>query len=225
MNMLKFLTAFSAAILVAALEAHATDLAVRPVLKAPLASSPYCQWCDLYFRASAGYGGADFITSFDDSSPDADVRSLSSKHSANSLLGGAHLGYSYQFGMLVVGAETDISMTGIKHTENGVSTSLPWLGTTRLRAGFLLTEYLLAYGTGGAAYGHVKVGDFSTVFTTPTVGWVLGAGAEYALTPNLRLGAEYLHVDLDGPSVTNGVQTLGTRVPVDIVRGRLSYHF
>jgi outer membrane immunogenic protein len=205
--------------------AFAADIPLRPLKPVPLSSSAACQWCGLYFGASAGYGGADFIANFDDS---RDLTSLSAKHSANSILGGAHIGYNYQFGIIVIGAETDISMTGIKSKSDGMESTLPWLGTTRLRAGIAPTEYLLIYATGGAAYGHVKVGDLTgsnMVLTTPTVGWVLGGGAEYKITPNLGLGAEYLHVDLDGPSVTNGIQTLGTRVPVDIVRGRLSYYF
>jgi outer membrane immunogenic protein len=213
--------------LLAGVPAYAADLKPLPTpfKAAPLVSSPTCQWCGLYFGASAGYGGADFIANFDDS---RDLTSLSAKHSANSILGGAHIGYNYQFGSFVLGAETDISMTGIKSGANGVETTLPWLGTTRLRGGFVVVPELLVYGTGGAAYGHVKVGDLTgsnMVFTTPTVGWVLGGGAEYAISPNIVVGAEYLHADLDGPSVTNGLQTLGTRVPVDIVRGRLSYRF
>ena len=220
--MLKFLTVLSLAILLAGLQAHATDLPLKPIRAAPLASSPACQWCGITFGVDIGYGGADFIANFDDSK---DFQSFSSKHSANSLLGGAHIGYNYQFGMFVLGAETDIMKTGIASTIDGVKSELPWLGTTRLRAGFALNEYLLIYATGGAAYGHVKVGNADFVATTPTVGWVAGGGAEYKLGPNLGLGAEYLHVDLDGPSVTNGFQTIGTRVPADIVRGRVNFYF
>ncbi len=204
--------------------AFSADLPLKQ-LKAPLTSSPTCQWCGLYFGASVGYGGADFIADFNDSDPFADFKSQSVKHSANSVIGGGHLGYNYQFGMLVVGAETDFSITGLKNTANGVETTLPWLGTTRLRGGFLVTEYLLIYGTGGVAYGHVKVGNDAFVATTPAVGWTLGGGAEYALGPNIVIGAEYLHVDLDGPSLTVGTQTIGTRSPIDLVRGRLSYRF
>ena len=209
--------------------AFAADLPPRLPLKAPLAALPSCPWCGLYLGINAGYGGADFISDFNDSSPDADIKSLSAKHSANSILGGAHIGYNYQFGSFVLGAETDFMVTGIKHNDNGIESTLPWLGTTRLRAGFLVFPDLLAYGTGGVAYGHVKVSDIGNgsgiVATTPGVGWTIGGGAEYALGPNLKIGAEYLHVDLDGPSVTNGFQTIGTRAPIDIVRGRLSFSF
>lgn len=204
---------------------QAADLP-RTSLKAPLASSPACRWCGIYFGVDAGYGGADFIANFDDS---RDLTSLSAKHSANSIAGGVHLGYNYQFGTFVLGAETDILATGIKSNINGTESTLPWLGTTRLRAGLLVTPDFMVYGTGGAAYGHVKVSDVASgsglVFTTPTVGWVLGAGAEYAISQNITIGAKYLHIDLDGPSVTNGLVTLGTRVPVDLVLGSLTYNF
>jgi outer membrane immunogenic protein len=225
-----FAIALVGAVLAGVFPVGAADLRIpnRPV-NASLASTPGCQWCGLYFGVSGGYGGADFIANFDDSSPDADIRSFSSKHSANSFLGGAHIGYNYQFGSIVVGAETDISATGIKANANGVESTLPWFGTTRLRFGLLPTPDLLIYGTGGVAYGHVRVGDVTggsgVVATTPTVGWTLGGGLEYKLVSNITIGAEYLHVDLDGPSVTNGFQTIGTRVPADVFRGRLSLQF
>src|SRR5712664_2825499 len=204
--------------------AFAADL--QPRLKpVPLSSSPTCQWCGVYLGVNVGYGGADFIANFNDSDPFADVKSLSAKHSTKSLLGGAHIGYNYQFGMIVFGAETDISLTGLSQTSDGVETKLPWLGTTRLRAGFAINEYLLLYATGGAAYGHVKVGNADFIATTPTVGWTAGGGVEYKLAHNIGLGVEYLHVDLDGPSLTVGTQTIGSRVDVDIVRAKLNYYF
>src|SRR5260370_42131335 len=70
---------------------QAADLKPLPVpfKSAPLASSPGCQWCGLYFGASAGYGGADFIANFDDSK---DLTAVSAQHSAKSHLGGRQLG-------------------------------------------------------------------------------------------------------------------------------------
>lgn len=202
--------------------AMAADLPHKAPL-APRAAIAPCYWCGLYIGGNLGYVGADFIA--DATEPDV---SFSSKHSANSILGGVQLGYNYQFGLLVLGAETDFMFTGVHKTQaDGTITELPWLGTTRLRGGFLVTPDLLVYGTGGVAYGHVKAGvsGGDVVATTPTVGWALGAGAEYAFSPTVKIGAEYLHVDLDGPSTTLGLLTIGTRVPVDIVRGRLSISF
>src|SRR5258707_1582468 len=200
---------------------HSSEMMLRP-RDATLA--PTCYWCGLYIGLNAGYGGADFEADVNEAN---DPNSLSAKHSASGVVGGGHIGYNYVLGNFLLGAETDISATTIKQTENGIETKLPWFGTTRLRGGFLLTEYLMGYGSGSVAYRHVKVGDINggVVITTPAIGWVVGAGVEYALTPNLLLGAEYLHVDLDGPSATAGILTIGTRVPADIGRARLSYKF
>src|SRR5882672_2835255 len=206
-------------------QVQAADLPVKPLVAKASPFTPACAWCGLYFGANAGYGGADFIANFTETDPLGDFHSLSAKHSANSMVGGAHLGYNYVFGNFLVGAETDVSMTGIKSTVDGIETKLPWFGTTRLRAGLTIAEYLLIYGTGGVAYGHVKVGDAAggAIFTTPAVGWTIGGGIEYMLATNIVIGAEYLHVDLDGPTITTGFETIGSRVPVDLVRGRLSY--
>src|SRR5258708_4650623 len=97
------------AVLLGSTAVYAADLHLQPkplVKASPL--GPACQWCGIYFGISAGYGGADFIANFDDS---RDLTSLSAKHSANNILGGAHVGYNYQFGGFVLGAETDISAT------------------------------------------------------------------------------------------------------------------
>src|SRR5258708_20077007 len=106
-------------------QSQAADLKPLPVpfKSAPLASSPGCQWCGLYFGASAGYGGADFIANFDGS---RDLTSLSAKHSANSILCGAHLGYNYQFGPIAIGAETYISITALQSNPNTAQTTLSW---------------------------------------------------------------------------------------------------
>ena len=93
---------------------------------------------------------------------------------------------------------------------------LNWFGTARARLGFLPTARLLVYGTGGLGYGEVQRSlEDSNVFTggisarywegndsAVKVGWTLGAGAEYALTPAISIRAEYLYLDLGKSSVT-----------------------
>ena len=69
------------------------------------------------------------------------------------------------------------------------------------------TDYL----TGGVAYGEVSAngtqlagGLFMGSTSATKVGWAAGAGADYALSKNLSLRAEYLYVSFDGvggPSV------------------------
>jgi len=100
---------------------------------------------------------------------------------------------------------------------------LEWFGSIRPRIGFTATDRLLVYTTGGLAFGGVKssasykwqeygfwwctpecgqdgafnrTGGFEGSKTEVRLGWVLGAGAEYALTDNVSLKAEYLYTDL-----------------------------
>jgi outer membrane immunogenic protein len=89
---------------------------------------------------------------------------------------------------------------------------LRWLGTTRGRIGYANDQWLI-FASGGVAYGEVEVNGVAQLplqvagppsFNAPwtwnnsktKVGWAVGAGAEYALTRNFTLKAEYLYVDL-----------------------------
>jgi outer membrane immunogenic protein len=125
-----------------------------------------------------------------------------------------------------LGAATAWLPTGLAHSDPGnrrvgdvgprqqERTQLVWDGRARL--GFLPTERLLVYGTGGLAYGEVQANlEWSNVFSgivtsrywqgsdsDVRVGWTLGAGAEYALTSSISIRAEYLYLDLAKSTVT-----------------------
>jgi outer membrane immunogenic protein len=93
---------------------------------------------------------------------------------------------------------------------------LNWFGTARVRFGYVPTQRLLVYGTGGLAYGEVQGNlEWSNVFSgiatsrywqgsdsDVRVGWTLGAGAEYALTSSISIRAEYLYLDLGKSNVS-----------------------
>ena len=101
--------------------------------------------------------------------------------------------------------------------------ALDRFGTARLRLGFLATNQLLLYGTGGLAFGNLTgssslsipltgvpsiVGAPPTLVTCTTspcmagassefrTGWTAGFGAEWAFAQNLSIKFEYLRVDL-----------------------------
>jgi outer membrane immunogenic protein len=90
-----------------------------------------------------------------------------------------------------------------------------WYGTVRARLGLVPFDRLLLYGTGGLAYGKVETSKLeSSVFSGGIAnrlwqgnsseikwGWTVGAGAEYALTPQVAVRMEYLYVDLGQSSV------------------------
>jgi outer membrane immunogenic protein len=202
--------------------ASAADLAVKAPPQAPVfMASP---WDGLYIGGNVGYGSTDFNTT-----ASALGASVSQGVTGSGVVGGVQAGYNKQFGTFVLGLETDFDGTSISNTTDGVSTKLSWFGTTRARAGFLLTPVLLFYGTGGVAYGHVEQSGFGVSATTPGVGWAAGAGVQYALTPQWSIGAEYLHVDLDTGSANANIVGLGASVSskatTDLGRATLNYKF
>jgi len=158
-------------------------------------------------------------------------------------IGGLNIGYNWQVQRnWLLGVETDFNwadldgkgcstcrILGAATTTVAVRQEVDWFGTVRGRVGWLPTEQLLLYATGGLAYGHVKqsadlslnfvgapaLGGFSfscTAANTPCVvgsstrtgvGWTVGGGAEFALTSNLSLKAEYLYVNLGSEALTS----------------------
>jgi opacity protein-like surface antigen len=102
---------------------------------------------------------------------------------------------------------------------NGVY-ALDWFGTTRARVGYAFGRFF-PYLTAGLAYGQTSAtasegqttlmpiflpapvqlvtarGGQNTTSAT-SLGWTVGAGLEYALTPNLSLKTEYLYMQLGG---------------------------
>jgi len=98
-------------------------------------------------------------------------------HPTAAFIGGAQLGYNYQFyNSFLAGFEADIQGTSSDFRAvgafsqaafpgfpaNGISQdiatsqSTDWLGTVRGRLGYLFTPTLLVYGTGGFAYGQTN---------------------------------------------------------------------
>ena len=171
------------------------------------------------------------------------------------VLGGIQYGTNWQFNRWVLGWDSDFSFTGLKESQTivtapgGVFTTtsgeqkLEWFSTTRGRLGYLLTDNLLFYGTGGLASGRASANTFISQAGCPVGGclagsetktkwgWAAGGGVEYALGSWL-LRAEYLHYDLGDLSYT----VVDPRIPVaavaasnkvsgDIVRGAISYKF
>ena len=139
---------------------------------------------------------------------------------------GGTLGYNYQYNSYIVfGAEFDMDWADIGgsggETLSGAPLKIPvsvtstgseklkWLGTLRVRAGYLLTPTTFAYATGGLAFGQAdsavnislsapapfaaSVGNDSSSTKT---GWTIGAGVEQRLWDRWSIKGEYRYVDL-----------------------------
>jgi outer membrane immunogenic protein len=110
------------------------------------------------------------------------------------------------------------------------SRSLDYLGTGRLRLGYLVTPTTLVYATGGVAYGvaSLSASVFPAVARTPITipsapraqanagyssfsgvlaGWAAGGGIEWMFMPGWSVRTEYLRYDLGSAQANAGVSS------------------
>ena len=146
----------------------------------------------------------------------------SGSNSASGWLAGAQIGYNYQIKNWVLGVEGEVSWTSLKGSNkdpnysNTNQTDTDFVGVLSGRLGYAW-DRLLVYGKAGGAWAHDKysvltnttftVGNGSpspvtvtsgTMVDAATVnrfGYMLGAGVEYALTPQWSVRAEYQYLD------------------------------
>ncbi|KAA2234746.1 outer membrane protein [Salinarimonas soli] len=223
--------------------AGAADLprrAMAPV--APILSVPVFTWTGFYVGVHAGYafGDSDIRTTGvlqgNINNVNALARPPSLSVDKEGFIGGAQIGFNYQFGMFVAGIEADLSYTDLSETQtyaspttfgaalagtrSTLSQDLEYLGTVRARLGVSF-DRALVYVTGGLAYGDVSYrADFFTSGgalqfagrkSDVEVGYTIGAGVEYAFTNNLTLKAEYLYYDLGSRNVqVDSIPGVGT---------------
>jgi len=197
--------------------AEAADL---PNLKeppvAPLAPVPAFSWTGLYVGVNGGVGLDHFGVPSNiwlPSSP-LPIVSFTGIISTGPVLGG-QIGYNYEItnlpliGHAVVGVEVDsdwADVTGRNTVGTAIGpatfgTRFENFGTARLRVGYNF-DRLLVYVTGGLTYGsfnsYYNVAGFSgsqnvSYARLPPTSQAMGIGAEYALTNNLSVKAEYLY--------------------------------
>ncbi|MGA8172189.1 MAG: outer membrane beta-barrel protein [Methylocystis sp.] len=217
-----FLTGIAFAVVVATPTAFAADLPTRKSSPAFSPAAPIFTWTGLYVGVNQGFGGGVLDANVSLVGPGL-LSGTQTTNRANGFFAGGDVGYDYQFSSnVVLGAETDMqwsdvqashqattwSSTGAVGSGNAnIRNNLNWFGTTRLRLGYSFGR-LLPYVTGGVAYGEVAANGeqfvggamFNGSATQTTVGWVAGAGLEYALSNNLSARAEYIYMQLPGVS-------------------------
>ncbi len=156
------------------------------------------------------------------------------------LVGGVHVGHNWQSGARVFGLEGDVSFAD----------GLDYLASLRARLGYARGS-LLVYLTGGIAFAGFDAQDVTITkqrrrgtkqYTFQDeddnrIGFVVGAGAEYKLRPNMSIGVEGLYYDFGDSTKTWDKRSRGychwkeyqvtERDDNDlfVVRGRLTYHF
>lgn len=239
--MTKTILLASAVSLAALSSAFAADLPARKTAPAaPVA--PVFTWTGFYAGLNAGvnWSNRNVNPAYIDNDPVnpwtpqeiAELWPVPAPYANNrtGFIGGAQIGYNYQMGQFVIGAEADFMGSTANQSSSG-SISIPnfmqngtaletsnskiqqsWLGTVRLRAGYAADRVLL-YVTGGFAYGNVDYtlttsevqGNGSTLYfagqkSQTKAGYTFGAGVEYALTNNWIIRGEYLYYNLGSAS-------------------------
>jgi outer membrane immunogenic protein len=196
-------------------------------------------WTGFYLGGHAGYSWAEVSSEF--AFPGDPYPTTKN----NGLIGGVHVGYQRQVGQLVLGAEAGV--TQLQNSENGVpyplapvssvESRLEDLGYIGAKIGWSSGKWL-PYIAGGYAVVDVSKRQFAsgtgaTQLTSSERqdGWYLGAGVDWALSPNWILGVDYRHYDFQKtmhfPVSTTGVPDIPvhTQATIDAVTLRLDYKF
>ena len=244
----------------------------------PSAPRMAVEWTGIYFGANAGYGwaqgssntvfGGGATNIILGGNPFAPIpvgattvnglgatelggTSLLGSSSPRGGIAGGQIGFNWQAGMVVFGAELDAQWSGQSNavllsctppTRGCTATEaikIRSLTTGRARIG-LAFDWLMPYVTAGGALVNarddltVNVGGVGASFqplSSTTLGWTAGAGVDVALSSNWSARLEYLHIRADGvtssvviPGVLgNGAANEAAAYRDNIVRVGLNY--
>jgi outer membrane immunogenic protein len=189
-------------------------------------------WTGLYVGANfgSGSGNADtFVNPLPSAATFVNLAPTTLHPNPSGVVGGGTVGFNWQRGWLLVGAEADLGGSGITGTQrvapiiqnNGTPfpgagfltahQELAWFGTVRARVGIAVSQ-IVVYGTGGTIFGNVKSSadtDFRPVGTehypasleNTKNGSIAGGGVELALTRHWSVKGEYLHYDMGSEAI------------------------
>jgi opacity protein-like surface antigen len=221
-------------------------------------------WNGFYFGVNAGYGWAtgssttDFAggltgaatTPSGTGATELGNASLIASSSPRGGIAGGQLGFNWQAGMVVLGAEFDAQWSGQQTTAAVVclpactaaeNVKIRSLTTGRARIG-LAFDWLMPYVTAGGALVNAQdnltvtvggvTGNFQSLSNT-TLGWTAGGGVDIALSSNWSARVEYLHIranDLNSAAPIPGFLGVGQVTESaafrdNIIRVGLNYRF
>ena len=205
----------------------AADLAARPYTKAPAPAyvAPIYNWTGFY--VGAHIGGA-----FDGSSGYTAPAGVLGARDDSSFLGGAQIGYNYQFAPnWVLGVEGDFS--GVSNNRHSftdgtdlVSVKNDWLASVTGRLGYTWGVGMI-YAKGGVAFRD-NGGISSTsafVANRDDTGYTVGAGLEYMFAPAWSAKIEYQYYNFGTSSIDFAPGLVSYKDDLHTVKAGINYHF
>jgi outer membrane immunogenic protein len=224
----------------------AADMAVKaPPYQAPVATT--YNWSGFY---GGGSLGLEWETVDGNYGPVGFPQDHHNETQSRALYGG-FAGVQWQWTNIVIGAEVSYSNPfnnsfgkSVGGSNDCIITSVPtfWcearindLFTAGSRLGWAYNRWML-YGTGGYAEGRLEsrfeiiaTGVVSDDVSTRNHGWYAGGGVDYAISipqmPDLILGLEYRHIDLQTQRQFDAGNTRDMSGAEDIVDLRLAVKF
>jgi outer membrane immunogenic protein len=188
-----------------------------PAVEEPLAPAYIAptgfDWTGFYVGANVGYG---FSGDFSD---DVGFR----LNEGSGFVGGVQAGYNVQFDPLVVGIEGEIDYSNISDRFAGVRADLDWRGSVTGRLGWAVDRFL-PYVKGGLAFGDVNF-DTGRSDSNMLWGWTAGVGAEYAITNNVSVRAEYNYTDLGTDAFNTNIGSFDGAYSGSDVKVGVNYKF
>lgn len=195
--------------------AFGADLPVKAPPMAPVPMMTGYNWSGFYVGGHGGYGwGRTDSTAVTPSGSFPAGFAFTTLEPHGGIAGG-QVGFNYQIGNFVLGAEGQFSWADLKDTQRSNSPliagrfvdttgSVDWISTATGRVGYAWDSWML-YGKGGAAWARYKsdsttfTGAGATVATTTgeatRFGWVVGGGLEYGFWNNWSVAIEYNYLD------------------------------
>jgi outer membrane immunogenic protein len=174
--------------------AIAADMPLKaPVVRSPVEIAAY-NWSGFYIGAHGGGGWAKKCFTY------ANLGIEDGCHTADGWLAGGQVGYNWQASSFVFGVEGSGSWARLRGEH--VTPDFPFIFRTHVDSIFMATgrigipwERMLFYMKGGAAwarekYDYIPAPNLAKASET-RFGWVIGGGAEFALSANWSLAAEY----------------------------------
>ena len=204
--------------------AAAGVFAMVAATSASAAPSGY-NWTGFYAGARAGMvaGDSDWSNIVVPSNTAENLAGTFATDKPNGAIVGLQGGYNFQQDQLVFGVEGDLNIASASASTLCIGnpsygdfsakckTQVNWTGDLSARVGFTPVDRVLVYGKAGVAYVDSKFGPTDEKGFAPTTGYnmtssnrwgyVLGVGADVAVTDRWSVGAEYNYQDFGSKNV------------------------